>query len=357
MKILILSSAESPHTIKWVNTLSEDQKLSIILVSRHKLRSKISDKVKFYQLRQKSKLSYLTSIFEFNSIIKKENPDIIHAHYASGYGTLAMLSRHDYILSVWGSDIYDFPSNTIKKLIIKTNLKMAKKIYSTSHTMAKEIAKYTKKQIKVIPFGVDTRIFNKNSNHEYSKTNDSIHIGIVKVIDYKYGIDTLIQGFSIYNNRFNSNSKLTIIGNGPQLQEMKDLASSLKVNEKINFVGWVDNKELPNFLNEFDIFVLTSRLDSESFGVAAVEASACYLPCIVTNVGGLTEVVKDGITGIVIPKDDPLSLAEKISFLVDNPGVRKKMGDQGRQNVEQNYNWTINVESMKNEYRIIMEHK
>jgi len=346
MKILILSSAESTHTIRWANALSNHDDLEIILVSRQEIKGSLSDRVKFYKLSNSSKLSYFLGVFEIKKIIKLERPDILHAHYASGYGTLAMLSGFRYVLSVWGSDIYDFPSNLIKKSLIKTNLNKASRIYSTSNTMATEIRKYTEKEIRVIPFGVDVNKFKPKVKIE----KDAVSIGIVKVIDYKYGIDTLINGFQIYYNKFNSNSVLTIVGDGPQLLEMKNLAIKLKIDHCVKFLGWVDNALLPDTLNGFDLFVLTSRLDSESFGVAAVEASSCGLACIVTNVGGLPEVIDDGISGIVIPKDRPEILAEKINLLIEDKALRLDMGVNGRKKVERLYDWESNVDSMKQNY-------
>jgi len=346
MKIILLSSAESTHTIRWANSLANYDDLEIVLISRHPIKGSLNEKVKFYKLSLSNKFSYFLSVLEFRRIVKKENADIIHAHYASGYGTLAMLSGVKYMLSVWGSDIYDFPSTFLKKKLIQLNLNRACRIFSTSNTMEKEIKKYTDNPVHVIPFGVDLNLFKKSNRSR----GEFLNIGIVKVIDYKYGIDTLINGFQIYYYKYNKNSKLTVVGDGPLLEEMKHLAKRIGISENINFLGWVNNNELPELLSKLDIFVLTSRLDSESFGVAAVEALACGLPCIVTDVGGLPEVVDNNVNGIVIPKNRPDILAEKINFLWSNEDLYSSMRKKSRDKVVEVYDWSKNVLLMKNHY-------
>src|SRR5690606_34807888 len=106
------------------------------------------------------------------------------------------------------------------------------------------------------------------------------------------------------------------------------------------------NTEVPVFLNDWDIFVVPSRFESESFGVAAVEASAAGLPVIVSDVGGLPEVVDHERTGLVVRREDPTALADAIARLIDNPEERQRLGSAGRGKVEEMYDWRKNVEQM-----------
>lgn len=343
-KLVLLSSAESTHTIRWANSLSKHN-FEVMLISQHSLKQTLNSTVHFRKLRYEGEKGYFLNTMELKKLVDDFEPDFIHAHFASGYGTLAKNIGRPYFLSVWGSDVYDFPSNKLKKFLLERAINGAEKLFSTSECMKQQTAKFTNKKIEVIPFGVDVETFSPISGKKNVFT-----IGIVKVIDHKYGIDTLLHAFSILRERTDMSIHLKIIGDGPQLKQMKDLAQKLNINEDVSFLGWVDNIKLPEILNSFNVFVVPSRLDSESFGVAAVEAGACELPCVVTNVGGLPEVVIDKKTGLVVNKESPAELAEAIHYILGNPNEASIMGRNARENVLEKYNWRDNVSKMVSFY-------
>ena len=88
---------------------------------------------------------------------------------------------------------------------------------------------------------------------------------------------------------------LKVAGDGVEKQNLINLAANLDISELISFSGWIDNDDVPEFLSSLDIVVIPSRFESESFGVAAVESLAMGKPTIVSNVGGLPEVVENNI--------------------------------------------------------------
>ena len=129
-----------------------------IVVRTPNLRSKIKN------LREPnlSKLNYLRGLFYLNRIISDYEPDILHAHYASSYGVLAFLSRfRPFVLSVWGSDILDFPNrNFLNKWLINKVINSANSICSTSEVMIKCIREeYNISNVDLVPFGVDIDVF------------------------------------------------------------------------------------------------------------------------------------------------------------------------------------------------------
>jgi glycosyltransferase involved in cell wall biosynthesis len=114
----------------------------------------------------------------------------------------------------------------------------------------------------------------------------------------------------------------------------------------VRFAGPVPHAEVPHWLHQMDIYVAASRLDSESFGVAVLEASACALPVVVSDVGGLPEVVAHGVTGLVVPRDDPAALSAAVERLVADADLRRAFGEAGRVRVQQQYEWTHSVDEM-----------
>ena len=363
MKIIFLGEAGSIHTIRWVNSLSE-KGIEVILVSlkgNFDNVEKISKKVKTIYLPFGTKLGYYLNIFALKRIISKEKPDLINAHYASGYGTLGRLSGFNKkLLNVWGSDVYDFPNESkLKKRIIEKNLKNYTAIASTSYCMAEETKKYLEnksKEIFITPFGVDTEKF-KNLNIE--KKENKITVGIVKTLTEKYGIEYLIKAIKELENILDTENykkiRLLIYGKGELKNKLEDLTKELQIEDKVIFKGYISNEDVPNALNDMDIFVVPSILNSESFGVVAVEAMACEVPVIVSDVDGLKEVVVNNETGFVVPKRSSKEIANKIKILIENSDTVKKFKKNARERVLKLYDWNKNVDNMIKIYKELLK--
>ena len=359
MKICYLADINSAHTHKFLKYfLAKDYDIHVISlgngsyegVTVHNLN--IDDSV-MKNSGEGNKLGYLKKISKIKKIIREIKPDILHAHYASSYGLLGALTNfHPYIISVWGSDVYDFPiKSPIHKMIIKYNLKKADCILSTSKVMKEETKKYTDKQILVTPFGVDTNKFYVDKcEHE------DIIIGTIKTLEEKYGVQYLIKAFKkVKDDNKDISLKLRIGGKGSQQEYLKQLCAELNIENDVTFLGFVNPDEVVREFQSFDISVFPSTLDSESFGVAAVESEACGTPVIVSNVGGLMESTKPDVTSLVARKKDVDDLADKINLLVINKELREKMGKASRKFVEDNYSLDKNFDKIDEIYKSIIK--
>lgn len=359
MKILYIAPASVNHTVRWVNAMVEkDHEVYLLSLKEHlEGKNKIDSRVKIYYLPIGGMLGYYLNTILAKKIIKNVNPDLINTHYASGYGTLSRLV--DYkptLLSVWGSDVYDFPNeNKLKRNILEKNLKNAFKIASTSHAMAKETNKYIQERIYVTPFGVDINLFRKTRGE---KCSEVINIGLVKTLKPKYGVKYLIEGISLLTKKLESEKKFDILkklscniyGEGEEKEMLQNLTSELRLNNIIKFKGYIENIKVPEVINKMDIFCAPSVLDSESFGVAAVEAMACEVPVIVSDVDGFKEVVENNKTGYIVPRRNPQVIADKLFELIIDEEKRREFGINGRRRVEKLYDWSKNVNLMEEVY-------
>lgn len=361
LKIALLAGISSIHTTRWANALA-DRGHDIHLITQHRGGDVVSSKVKIHYLPFQGNKGYFLNVLFLRKLLRKLKPDLLHAHYASGYGTLGRLSGfHPYVLSVWGSDVYDFPyESPLKMKLLQKNLRGADLIASTSHVMAKQTQKICEglSKIHATPFGIDTISFKPSKT---SKNNDTIIVGTVKKLSFKYGIDTLIQGFAEArtslmesDERTASKLRLLIVGGGEDRDSLERLVDSLNISDVAEFTGSVPYASVPEYLNKLDIYVAASRLDSESFGVAILEASACALPVIVTDVGGLPEVVEDKITGKIVQRDAPHALAKAIGELIIDEKLRKRMGQAGLQRVLDHYTQEDSVSIMEDVYREVV---
>ncbi len=359
MKIAYLSAGNAIHTVRWVNALAQ-RGHTIFLITMHKGNEPLHEKVSLFQLPVTAPLGYFFNASHLKNLLKRLQPDFLHVHYATGYGTLGRLCQFKpMILSVWGSDIFDFPVKSfLHRAWLVKNLKTATKICSTSHVMAtatEELLRRDNQPIAITPFGIDTMLF-----YPQPELRDStvFKIGTVKTLASKYGIDTLIQAFYTLRNTLAGTSlaqqlRLCIAGDGPQRDKLQALVAKLGLSAVTEFAGHLPHAQVPAYLNQLNIYVACSRLDSESFGVAILEASACGLPVIVSRVGGLPEVVEEGVTGLIVEKEDIEQFATALSKLVQNKTIRDTMGHAGRQHVMEKYNWQESVPILETVYKQI----
>ena len=345
LHIVILGEERSIHTRRWTLSLrSRGHRVDLVTLRKDPLND-----IGGISLDAGSKMSYVNKIWRLRKIISELRPDILHAHYATSYGFLASLTSHPRIvLSVWGDDIVVFPTkNILFKMIVRHSLNKAAHITCTSQFLKNKVIDYgyESKRIDVIPFGIDLNKFAISQR----PLNNPVRVGIAKAFKAKYGINFLLIAFQKIINSGRA-AELILAGRGDQEEEYKKLAISLGLKEQTKFLGFLQHDEIPGFLAGLDISVMPSISDGESFGVAALEASASGLPVVATKVGGVSEVVIDGATGILVDRCNSDQLAVAINKLIDNPGLRIQMGLAGRDFVEKNYRWENNVDAMENLY-------
>jgi glycosyltransferase involved in cell wall biosynthesis len=217
-------------------------------------------------------------------------------------------------------------------------------ITATSNNLGNIIKEYApRKEIHVIPFGIDTELFSPLPK----KTGQPFTIGMTKSLKPIYGIDYLIKALPQLIAKI-PDLRVLLIGEGEQKQHLKELAKELSVENIVHFEGSVPHKSIPRYLSMMDIFVMPSL--SESFGVSALEAQAMKVPVVATNIGGIPEVVKDGISGLLVKPKDSKELASAIIKLLGNDALRKYMGENGRKFVIEKYEWERNAEEMEELY-------
>ncbi|MBV7309554.1 glycosyltransferase [Acinetobacter sp. CWB-G5] len=357
MKVILLSSTNSIHTIQWVNHLCK-LGLDVEVISQHPIADNFPKDVKVHVLPFSGFLGYFLNVFALKKLLKEFKPDILNIHYASGYGTTARLANfHPYVLSVWGSDVFEFPYRSFfHKKLLQKNLKSADVIASTSLSMAKQTQLFVDhKEIEITPFGVDLEKFNP-SGCDKNTNVQTICIGTVKTLKHVYGIDVLLKALSIVykdtKNEFpevSNQLNFRIVGGGTDMDELKKLAVELGIDHLTHFTGSVAHEDVPSELNRLDIYVALSR--QESFGVAVVEAQAMGIPVVVSNVGGLPEVVQNGKTGFIVDSENPQQAANAIKTLILDTELRRSMSIEAKQFAHSNFSWQSCAKKMSDVYQ------
>ena len=357
MRISILAPANSIHTAQWVSLLqSRGHDLQLISLHRPTTTDHLDRVAQLVQLRGRGHLGYVSAAPAARRAIDEFAPDVVHAHYASGYGTLGRLvRRHPYVVSVWGSDVYDFPERSpLRRRLLVGNLRAADAVTATSAALKRRTEDTTggSLEVTVVPFGVDTVAFAPRSEEQVA--TGPLRVGTVKTLAPQYGVDDLLRSFAALPLDVRSMATLEVVGGGPLRDELGRLADRLNLRST-TFHGPVAHSDVPDHLRQLDVYVALSII--ESFGVAIIEASACGLPVVVSDAGGLPEVVRDGITGFVVPQRDTALAAQRIAQLLTDPALRAKMGRAGRDHVIAHYTWAQCAAGMEDVYRRVVQRR
>lgn len=361
MRILMLGDPASIHTVKWVNSLAI-RGLKVHLFGLGTENPKIRQEVEqhIFPVPQSrgnifKKLKYFSAVPYLRKVYRQTNPDIVHAHFATSYGLLGIFLKHKpYIVSLWGSDIFDFPRKSfLHRMIIVQVLEAADLILSTSDTMKAEGMKYTSKKISVTPFGVDLNIFHPKTGPREIGKERILQLGVVKALEKKYGIDLLIKAYAKIIRKLPVKSRLSIVGGGSQIEALRRLIDDLDLQNSIVLKGAVPHSEVADYHRSFDLEIFPT-LDTESFGVSVVEAMACGTPVIVSDVSGFKEVVANGECGLIFRRDSLRDLEAALIYMVNNVEEREEYIKKGLQRVNSYYDWGKNVDRMISLYEQAM---
>ncbi len=359
MKIALLAAASSIHTVRWASGLARSG-AEVSVITQHPPVDSLEEGVNMFLFPRRGSAAYFLMVPGVRRLLQRLQPDVLSAHFASGYGTTARLAGfHPWLLSVWGSDVYDFPCRSpVHRWWLRGNLRAADRVASTSHCMARQTRALCAglNDIAVTPFGVETEHFRKAAPPLPDRdTGKAIVVGTVKTLAPKYGVDTLLHAFAGVWRHFQQVTpdiagrlRLRIVGDGPQEKNLRDLAGKLGIMDKTDFIGGVPHHRVPFELGKLDIYAALSRLDSESFGVAVIEAGAAGRPVVVSDAGGLPEVVVPDKTGFVVSRNNPEAAAAALKKLVADPGLRATMGEKARRHVAHHYSWRESVRIMQN---------
>ena len=365
----MLSDAGSAHTIRWVRSLAardhEIRLFSLTPIGSDSFSDLKNVSVAWQRIPRNvaragegsiGKLSYLRAVLPLRAEIRRWRPDLVHAHYASSYGLLGMLAAaHPTVVSVWGMDVYSFPRRTaLHRYLMKSILESADSVLSTSHTMRQQVLSLVDRPVEVTPFGVDTERFRPCGAP--ARDPADLTIGTVKTLESKYGIEYLLRAFAIvlHTGAQPDRYRLVIVGGGSLLADLRRLTVDLGIAHRVHFTGPCAYDVAHEWHQSFDIAVYPSIESSESFGVAAVESQACGVPVVVSDVGGLPEVVVEGRTGLLVPPGDAEGLAVAIRRLLDDRAAREAMGGAARQHVIDNFSLARCTDVMEAAYRRVL---
>jgi colanic acid/amylovoran biosynthesis glycosyltransferase len=294
-------------------------------------------------LKYGSNASCFRLFFDSLHLLKNGPYDIVHSHFATKNILGPQLKNAGIINGKLISTFYGYDITGF----IKKNGKDIYDILFKEADLITVIVKQWKK--KLVDLGCDPekiitqRIGIKAENFHMRNTgNDSVSriLSIARFVEKK-GIEYGLRAFAKVNRK-NPGVTYEIVGEGPLKKKLKLLVDRLGIKEKVNFLGRRNRNEIIEIIKKSDIFLAPSVTagngDQEGTPVVLMEAMASGLPIVSTLHGGISELIKDGVSGFLVDERNSAALANKIELLIQNPKLRKDFGEKGRKDVLEKFN-------------------
>lgn len=300
----------------------------------------------------------LSEYLNASKLISKYNPKIIHAHWLIPQGIMAaILKKNDikFIATIHGSDLFPLKNSffrSIQRSVLKNCDSCTVNSEATKNELLKRFPEFRSKVI-LIPMGVDIKLFSKrNVKPEFRKYRNNKIILFVGRLNEQKGIGYLIKAMPIVNKKI-KNTKLLIIGEGHYKRELQNIADSAGITN-MEFLGGVKNKELPDYYNLSDVFVLpsvTSNIGTEGQGLVLLEAMSCGTPVIGTETGGIKFIIRNNKNGLLVKERDENDLANGIIKILSDDKLRQKLSKNGIQFAKNNYSWNVIAKKFNELYK------
>lgn len=341
LRVVLFTWAHRVHGRRWAQGLA-NRGIDIRVVSHGGEPIPGIDTVIIPLRKRWGKLSYIATARQAAVAAAEFNPDVIHGHYAAGFGLWAWRTPiRPKVISVWGSDVIEFPNDPLRHCLLRRILLGADAITATSQYLKRATVGMAKKlanRVEVIPFGVSIPPTVVSPPAE-----PPLRLCYIKAHRRIYGPDILIKALAHVRQR-GHDVTLSLAGEGAMTGELRQLCTKLGVDDAVTFAGFIDNANIVDFISDHHVMVMPSH--QESFGVAALEAGAAGRPVVATDIGGVREVLRPEKTGLMVPPNDVDALADAIARLAEQPPLRAELGANAREFVQNEYSWDRSLDLM-----------
>ena len=308
---------------------------------------------------------------KIKKIIQEFKPDIVHTHAAKA-GALGRRAAYKcgvpVIIHTFHGHVFHSYFGKAKTAVFKQiERNLAKKstgIIAISEEQKTELGEIHKicqpQKIKVIPLGLDLKKFNENKlenrrniREQFNLNVDDVAIGIIgrlaPVKDHLFFLDVI----ELIKNNTTTKVKVFIIGDGSERTHIEEKARVLNelFGKFIYFTSWIE--DIAPINHGLDIVCLSSK--NEGTPVSLIEAQAAGVPVVSTDVGGVKDIVVDGETGFIVPKNDLTAYSQRLLELIENNGLREKMATKGWSHVGRKFHYSTLIKNITNYYKELMQ--
>jgi glycosyltransferase involved in cell wall biosynthesis len=283
------------------------------------------------------------------------NSDLIHANW-SLTAVIALLvktiTRKPVIVTFRGSDISLAGKNTIAKLLVQICIKNCVHVICVNKALQKiliDLYKCPPNKVSVIPNGVSDNFTDLPLKKKFSSPVKFIFVGN---LTKNKSVDVILKALADLND---SDFQLTIIGSGPDEQYLKNLSVRLNIHKKVSFLGQCSPDNIPQLLQDSDIFLFSSK--NEGRPNVLLEAMAAGKTIVASDIPGVSDLISDKVTGLLYPYESTEILSSKISELINDQEFASQLGLQARKYIsDSGLSWSQCAKQYLSLYKQIASH-
>lgn len=292
---------------------------------------------------------YPLAVFAVRKLLKRFDPHIVNAHFAPNYGVVAALSGSSpWVLSAWGSDIMVLPQKSAFHMWrTRFVVKRADAVTSDADVMSRRLVELGALPDRVVtfPYGVDRKVFHPPAAPAPS---EGPRVLCNRKMEAVYNLPTVIEAFThVFVSLPQAN--LTLAGGGSLRRSLENAARRSAAANAIRFAGDVEHALVPDLLARHDIFVSVALSDTTS--VSLLEAMACGLFPVVSDIPANREWIAHGKNGFVVPARDPEALARAIVGAWRDPELRASARRKNAEIIEARADWYRNMSIVDDLFR------
>jgi colanic acid/amylovoran biosynthesis glycosyltransferase len=297
-----------------------------------------------HEIIRRAELDHLIEydIGRFRESLSRCKPDLLHAHFAKEATEQARQFSSEmaipFTFTAHGYDIHRKPPSDFKE-----RAGAAKAVITVSHANALHIHntfRVPRSHVHVIPCGVNTNIFQPSESVVRSQT--PLILCVARHVAVK-NLSLLLKSCTLLKGR-GVNFRCVLIGDGPLREDLENQRLHDGLERYVDLRGAANQTEVLRWWQRADIGVLTS--DNEGMPVSLMEAAACGVPVVATRVGGIPELVLEGVTGLLSPAGDANAFADALQQLLLDAEMRRRLGVAARQRAEQEFSVARQVDCL-----------
>lgn len=253
----------------------------------------------------------------------------------------------------------DYGETAVEQILIRQQLFLLDRVIATSDSVSKRlIAEGGEQKVVTVYNGVDTRVFRPEAvepapDVDCGWTRGRVVIGVVAMFDRVKGHVQLLRALTKLLTSGDTQWCCLLVGEGREEDLLKREVKLCGLSDHVRFLGY--RQDVASVLKHVDIAVVPS--ERESFGLAAAEAMSMRIPVVATDIGGLREVVEDGVTGLLVRVGDADAMAGALRLLIHDKERRAMMGAQGRERIKNRFNLRANVSRIKSVYNDLLRRR
>ncbi len=287
-------------------------------------------------------------------VLNKNKYDAVHVHWPLPHAVFGWVAKTFFGLPVV-TTFYGVELRWVKRSMpflkgfLAWSARMSNRVVAISNYTANEIKELADVPVEVIPYTISLP-----ENREFSQppAGPRIILSVSRLVERK-GIIYLIDSLKYLPQELDVH--LAIIGDGPEHKRLQERAVSQGLGRKISMPGWISEAELESAYRNASVFVLPAIIDSkgdtEGLGVVILEAMNYKVPVIGSNLGGITDIIIDGETGLLVPERDPIALAKAIHRILTDEQLRVRISEGAYQHLKRNFSWDNILEKWVEVYK------